>query len=97
MTGKVNTPEQLLALANDIVMHGACAQTPLSVYVEVLFTDENGASRVMGKMSGPTHAIVGQATDPASLVDIEKLQEMVYPEQAEELPPAQADEDEEAA
>jgi len=83
MTGIVLTPEQLLALATDTVMHGACTQHAICVIVECVFQDENGRSFVASRMGGPSHALVGQSTDPVSFLDIEKLQEFFYPEAEE--------------
>ena len=95
MTGIINTPEQLLELARDIVMHGACTEEPLCIYIECVFPRENNEYRISRRLGGPPLAVLGLASDPASMLDIEKLSELFYPPPVEDSEGAgEVDEDE---
>lgn len=93
MTGIVHTPEQVMEQAAWLVMNAACTKAPLCVIVEAVWHDENGGSAVIRKIAGPMHGVLGQSTDPQSLLDVEKLQELAFPETVSNSDGSESDDD----
>lgn len=91
MHGDKHRPHDVLRIAGDVVMHGTCNMAPVCVYIEAVFENENGQSVVCGHVRGPTHAVIGGATDPVSVLDFDRLSELFYPEQVESSPDSNSD------
>lgn len=80
MTSLVYTPTDLAKLASDIIMNGACTHNPVCAYVEFVAENDEGHTVIIRRMAGPRHAVIGMSTDPDSLLDIEKLGDLFYPD-----------------